>query len=871
MYEFIRDHALRNVWCTPDQDNQVIIAPARITPINGAVKDFKNMWRNTPLPTATDRYHVYRIGQIFPESLGLPAREKVWVKISDACNEQKLICDIYVESGIQLPRFATWYTRTSDNDLLIAVQKNDNIDFNFNEDQIFIRFYTNAYYASLRADAVEDFIHVQGVKANGTADVIALQNAYNTYAAKPGHTYCFVNGYKVSEIDMLSFKSGDVGEFIYDSSIDLVVDFAIRDLLAFESTLDLKRKYLLHDTGDRQSIDYQDDVDFFIIDDAVRPGRLAGKHKGVYFHKNEADAVRQVTHRDYAMVVPYVVGYAEQVAAGLGLAANTLDAQTLKIRLHIRKSGYQRALVFENNRIKELIKLSNTQQVNAMLGIDSTVPNWRADVLEASAYPKIMGSKSSEITAQLVQTAYGYNAISKISADSPIKTVLSSGQRVVNIPYGLQNGATVYEYDAAGKMLGWHKHNYGPVYGCVSQLCTMAEVFAGTGTAVLDEIYGNTQVPLKTLQSYRVYQTTKAGNVVADNWRDITGDNNYLVTDNVLSWAYSASDLQTLYHMVRMDDTFYAKDISINVIRGLLTYTITSDQNRFGSVGTQKMTVPMGELDIFLNDKPLINGVDYIIDFPTVVIFNKEYLVDPENTPQRVHTRFFGFCTKQLAMSVVEDHGFIQHGFLSNNYVYNLRDDRVIKLVSDGGVRHRDDLEFSEDHAGVSITNALNGRPYAIRDVIVPMRGLTPGDTYVLKAASEVIDAAVEDYLTLKIPQPPRNGPNAILAKYVVYSPFICRILNDLTEGILSASIMGTRYTDMQIVALCDPYNYLLEFDPIKTENALDPNFVIIHPHNLNRVVDVDLYQYQFMEAVVRLYANGLVSLSNFLRLQPTA
>ena len=131
-FDYLVDHALRNVWCTPDQDTQYIIKPARLTPLNGVLNYFRVMWRDIPTPNRKDKWHIYQIGQLHPLIIGLFPKQYKWISLAESCNIQKMICDVYDLDGVQIPRFETYYTYNSDRDLLIAIKENKNIPFNFN-------------------------------------------------------------------------------------------------------------------------------------------------------------------------------------------------------------------------------------------------------------------------------------------------------------------------------------------------------------------------------------------------------------------------------------------------------------------------------------------------------------------------------------------------------------------------------------------------------------------------------------------------------------------------------------------------------------------------------------------------------------------
>lgn len=860
MFDYIKDHALKNVWCAPDQDNQLIIEPTKLTKLNGAFIDFKLMWRTISLPDKTSKWHIYQIGQIHPLIIGLFPKVGEWVSFTDTCNSQKMICDIYLNSGIQLPRIETFYMYSSDRDLIIAVRENKNILFDFNNDKVFIRVYTNEYFSSMRSDALIDTIFTQGMRVKTVEDILSLQNTYNSYKQKNGVTYSFVNGYNVESIDLINLKIGDVAEFVYDSSINKIIEFKIGDLNTFVSTLDSKIKYLLHYEGsDENNIDYQDDIDFFIIDKYN-----STRHRGVYFHKNQEDSVRMLTHRDYSLVVPYVLGYVNTVQTITG-TNRVIDPNNLIIRLHIRKSGFLRPIIFEHNRIKELYKLKDSDIINAMVGIDSVIPNWRAENLESSDYTAIMRSHYNQITNEMVQNGYGYNSISKIIADTPQKTRLESSRQVIDVPYGLQNGCTAYEYNSEGHLLGYYFHSFGSKYSSFNITTRLIELISGRGMNSSGDLFGSNLVPVTAESDFKVYACDLIGDIPNYDWRDVTDTNAYSVVNNRL---VNSETIITQYFCVRTNNTFLAYDLDLPAYNGELKITLTQFETRNSITSNWIMQIPRGEIDVFLNGKSLIKNLDYFLRFPDIVITNKEYLINTLTDTQKIHIRFTGFCDKDFNITYVNDAGFIEHDLLSNNNVFDIRDDKVLRIISDGKLRHRDDLLFSELHSGVSIVNSNNGRPYLVKDIVVPLKKLTTENTYSLRDKSLAVDKSISDYLTIKIPEPIRIGYSAIENKYQIYSPFICKIIYDLINGILVNDKLFNQYSDNDVTLICLPYEYLLAFDPTQEEQSVDKNFVSIQPHNLFTVIDLNLFHYRFIERVIKLYSNGLISISPFIRIK---
>jgi hypothetical protein len=854
MYDYLVDHAMKNVWCTPDQDYQAIVKPKRLTPANGVFGKVDVIWRTHELPEKTARFHVYQIGQLHPYLMGLFPRQLQWVSISDNCMLQNMVVDIYSSKGVQMPRTQVWYMVTADKNLIFAVKEQLSIPFKLAEEDLFVRVYTNAYFHSLRSDKTTNAIRVFGKKIVKQSDILDIQVQWQQHVAKTtGHAYAFVNGFQLSSIDLFTVALGDYVEFIYDSSIFKVMEFAIADLKSFRSELDAKYKFLLHYPGiGSGTIDYHDDMDVFLIKRDPN-----NRFRGVYYHRNQVDAVRMVTHKDYSIPVSYLVGMATT-------QETWPDITELTLRLHIRRSGYHRPLVDENNRVKELYKLSDDDLMGAMLGLDSVVPVWRAEELEKSDYTKIMRSDTWGVNSLTVQNGYGYNAMSKLLCDTPRFVRDESTAKVIDVPYGLQARSVGYEYDANGLLLGWGSHPNGTIYPVRDTRATLVEMISGQADTRLDEVYGEQEVLLDPKANYRMYVCAMNRGIPSNQWRDVTGEGLYHIENNKLTWL---TDVRTTYTMVRSDKVMLAYDLSYPVTDGIIRFSLNTRQLRNNIVGNYVMQIPMGELDLFLNGYSLIENIDYRVNFPEIVIFNKEYLKDVLTAPQKITIRFTGFCNKDMSRVIPDEYGFVAYGLLSKNKRFDIRDDKVMRITVAGKYYDRSELLFAEDHAGIIVPNERNGSPYLIRDIVVPLRGTTTENTYTLRARSKVIDKQISDYLTMKVPEPVITTPNAIPGKYALISPFFTKILHDLQNNILVDPRIQQHYSDMDVLEICKKYEPLLGYDPTQANNLPDTRYVIFHPHVLNAVLDIDIYHYKFMARVNKVYLNNRVEMSHFLRL----
>jgi hypothetical protein len=854
--DYLIQHARDNVWCSPRQDRQFILRPKRISSNGGEVVQIEVDWLQVYLPDKLNYYHVYQISNLHADFLGLFPTDNKWMSLTDVCNKMGMIADLYTNKGILLPKFETYYMVTKSHNLIIATRDRDallNVDYN--TEDVYFRVYTNAYFQTVRAKNMKEKIVTKGKSPATTNEILAMQTEFKAYQKKtPGFTWAVINGYYYEEISLLTCKVGDLVEWVYDASIKKVIEFGISVLPTFDSDRDSERKYLLHYAGVSSTIDYQQDIEMFLIERPSDGRRL----NGLYHHKNTAAALRQVTHKDYATSVQLVNAFVDDHPVWS-------DPKRLRFKLFFRESGLIRPTIFEKNRIHELYKLKDTDILPALIGDNATVSSWKASVLENSDYPRIMEQPTlSTVTRQMVQSAYGYNAMSKILGDTPAKVSLQNGQKMADLPRGLYENSTIYEYDVNGLLLGWYYHSVGTKYVATNAACDLVEGISGKVDRLLDEVYDTQNQTLDPKLNYRMYICDKLNGISQNNWRDVTGSNQYSLINNQLQWLLNMNNYTTL---VRSDKNALGYAFQLPCRDGLITFDITKLAKRGNVTALQYQDVPMGELDIFLNGRSLIEKVDYVAKGKKVFIYNKRFLINPETQKQEIVVRSSGFCKTDLTRETAEDIGFVKWELLSRNSTFNLRDDRVLRIIVDGRLRHRDSLLFSEEDQAYLLPNSLNGDPYLIRDLVVPMRSVSDGDTYSLREQSRVIDREISAYLTSKLPEPVPSVPNVLEELYPIFSPFLCKIIYDLVDGVIDINQLKVQYDNDFVRSVCTPYEYILEYDPTQTANAFDPNYVIVHPIHHNNVMNVDVYHYKFIQTVISIYMAGKVQLNNFLRL----
>jgi hypothetical protein len=426
----------------------------------------------------------------------------------------------------------------------------------------------------------------------------------------------------------------------------------------------------------------------------------------------------------------------------------------------------------------------------------------------------------------------------------------------------MRAASTAYEYDGAGLLVGSYLHINDAFYPARNAQTRLVEFMYGRGGQESQYcIYGTTPVPINPESDFRCYicSVNEFGNSL-NNWRDVTGTGSYLVENNVLTWTI---DSQSQQGMVRLDSGFlgYTASIPMSTL-GYMVHTLPGGDPK--SVNKLQF-VPHAQYDFWLNGHPLVEGIDYIQYGFNVVIFTKAYLVGDATQNQQLTVRGAGFCSPEFKRDKTGDTGFIKYAQLSKNAVFNVRDDKVTRISVGGALKTPEDFVFAENAVVFNNLSQFNGKPYQIRDMIVPFKKLVGADVYEMREAAIVRDGVVSDYMSLHLPEATSLNVNIISGLYPLYSPFMASIIHDYRDGTFNPSVLQGNYSDTEVMQACSDYEWLLAFDPTQDLNLVDPEYAIIHPHALANVVSVPVAFFTFLGNIARVYLRNRVILSQFV------
>lgn len=846
--QYIRKHAIDNVWCAPGQDNSFMLQLPRISAPTGIYGSVNLSGSLQDLPTQGDRWQVFQIGGIPPSALGMLKRELHWVSFEEHANQNKGAIRLVSDDGIVVGAGDVFYRYTYAGNLIVAARMDERSFIDWQSDDFYLTLYQGTWWATVEGNASSTGFEVYALRVEKSSDLDDIDATYQLMSAlaEGAHQFRYWRNGFLCTYQAAVIEAGDSIWMELDGSIEEVASFNLRGLTTFNSTLDNTRKYLLHlPKKENDYINYIDELEVFLQSDTL-------DKKSVKVLTLRPSSLRQLTHRDYSLNVSDVLYQAQKLSA---VTNQVLDR--FKLVVYVRAGARHKELVHEASFIQELYKLTDEQIVQAMVGVNATVPFWQAAALEASSYTKLMRANHiKEITYLEIEKAYGYYALAKALGDNPVRVLTPGITGYVPVPYVYAWGATAYEYDETGLLLGWSQHLTGLVYHVRDPKARLVEFICGLGGSVLDEVSGQTEVAYSDSYNWRVYQRNRVGGVVQPGFTDITNTDRCKVVNGRVVITQTAA---TQYFTVRTDKRFYARDYLLNISDGQLQFSLQMQEVSPGQ--PRQEAIGLGQWDVMLNGFSLIRGLHYFIEGTTFTITARDYIDNTPGAKQRVHVRGMGFAQKSGQPYPEGDWGFIKHGILSQNARFNVRDGRVARVVVGGRLYHQDMLEFAEDSNAVAPIDASNGMPYLIKDIYVPLRPFTLADTWSLIDQARSRAAVVEDYMTLKKPEPDR-GLCTVAQRHRIVSPFLCAILYDLLYARLNVP-QGT-LTRQLVINACKSYEYLLKSDVLQT--GYDKQFVDVVPHTKRDPVVVSINQWDFLQKVVFYYAKDQVDLSSTLR-----
>ncbi len=884
MDNYLLRYAIDNVWQNPAVDRQFSYELQQVTPRYGVRSNYVVEYTRYFLPTnnTRDYYHIYQIGQVIPANLGYPGKRDTWISLANLAQQELTLIDVYQTNGIRYNMSETYVMVTSKSNLLVAVKLNDRFPA-LDDNKLYIHFYHNGYFNSPRSvDAGKHWIECRSGSVANSAAIRQLQIQLSDLVTAKGATAMyFINGKPVNEISIVTCQPGDYYDFVMDPSIKRVVELKVEDLPVFNSTLDTQRKYIIHYSGMGDDvIDFYDDLTVHLIKYGTAPGNYAG----ITYHHNQGIWLRQLTHRDYSMPVSRVQELIAENPGWDGIGDTY-------VKVYIRHGAYDRPLIADANRIWELYKLKDVDILQCMTGTGAMNPLWRAENLERTAYVEFMSAppkfiypityneptltNQAKIDAQnFAGEVFGYHECAKLLNDNPAKvyTDPATGIRMVDLAFNFWRNVTLFEYDATGYLLGYHYQEGGDTYNVVDASCEYVEAITGKGSDNLHGVYGLDPIALNPRYNFRVYISPVVGGIITRNWVDITDLSNrneygFLDTTDLDApvWHWVPNTDKPFTGYLRTDEYFYLKELTFTDNPGIIRFTIADTEDHPTGPVTKTMEIPFGELDLFMNRKSLISGLDFYDNGTMIVINNLE--ARQTDGIQTILTRGTGFCSPELKRYPPGELGFVEYNVLSNDSVYQIHSHKVQRIVVDGRYMDYHDVIFEEDSGGRVMDNVRNGAPYSIQTPQVVLKSVFEND-YKALVEDDIRDKQTSEAMTYYFPKRERELVDVIPRPYLVYSSFSNKVLYDLVKGTLKPPFINGQYSDQDIVNYMRGYEWLQPFDILNRD--YNTNHVRVYPHWNTLPIGLTDDQYTFYIRVLKLYLRQPMELSPFIYITRT-
>lgn len=880
---YLVGHYIYNMWGAPWQDNQTWNKLARVTPFGGARNHVEVFHEDYQLPTKQDRYHAYMVGQVYEDIYNLPLLEwterSTWIPMNEYCKQTGIVFNFYTQDGINVPLSHVFFTLTVEKNVIFIVKEDLKIQWDMNNSPLYFRTYRNALQRVDQRGLSQEKADVVYVKVKIASDKQKLVEFFNQYNGKPGAMLTYHNGYLVDNTNYLSnVLEGDIVEIIYDSTLIKAIEVKLGELPTFKSKADGIRKYLItHDKSYKDNVlEYLDDCDFYLC---AYPKKTPLLFNGLLLHRNHVSNIRQVTNSDYSISTNLV---SEYLIAHQDLFDEQIANLTFKV--YYRKQFGNKKMPYNANRIHELNRLPYVNRVAALQGLRSNIDEWRADNLENSPLMKLISKPKPICNLEEVQDAYGYNAATYytgLSVHSHEEFISDGlGGYLVDVPYSYRKLVTVFEYDSEGKLLMWRRLENVNQYPVVNRDTKLVEFVSGIGTRQPEDHYGKLQVVVPEYQEHRVFACLKNLETHPEKWKDVTATDAWsYITDtdglrNVLIKGNAEYSKEEYTFLIRTDKKFLCQDIEVDISRGLLQFTMNHHIAINGKVSGKRVEVPYGYLDVFLNGSALIEGIDYFVDFPNVVIINKGS-INPFSMKQKITYRMMAFPATETingetiltGIKTNRQVGYVNHYRVSRNKQYEIFEDKNFLIKIGNGIMDKSKVGFSEDNTEMKERKEyLEGKPYEIRDVVVPKRFTYPKDTYQFKRESDEVDRKVSNYLNQFIEEEPFSSNPAIIGKYEIFSPLLSKLLHDLEKKQVDFP-MDRFFTNQELINyISTKYSPLFKVDPYYRKESISFKHVVIHPTHRRVVTTLNFHQARFFRRVVEVFYDNAIETSHFIR-----
>ncbi len=835
LLESLKAVALKEVWTKPHLDKQLIFKTVQCTTDHGASGTYQGHFHTLHLPENGKNFLVYNLGQLSPRRYGIDERINVWESLSDLATRQDSHIVVHFNRQV-IANFACYITRSNNNTTYLAVERDAAAPFKNKFEDLYIRFYSNSWLrtpAGLATGGIES----KGIEIKSVVDIGTIMTHWNTMKLKPaGMTYAFLNGRYIQDLTPTMLVTGDRIEVVYDGAVVGYYDLPANDLAYFNSKLDGQRKTVVM-TPDNMATRFQfhDDVEYFICQEGDVNGQTV--NKGFYFPRYTPSHIRQLTRQDYSLK-------SEAVQQVMNIFADEVSYAKGFIRVMLRNSEGPIWDVHNKQLTHDFFMLDYAARKNLISGTGAVIDEWHAAELENSGYMKWVSNQERDITEP--SEVYSY-----YGAHEVMESAKRTDPAKFRLPASLMHGGTICLIGEDGllkeikKLLPTEWTDEYATDGTIEKIiCVPGENRTEAYQYDLPSNYtGDWPTSYDEARFYRAAGSTE--------WKLARYGRDWNIDGGFVNWemVYTSAE-----RMVRHANKHVMREFKIH------RKDLGKRLDIFSDGSTTDSGFGFKNYYVWLNNRRLIRGVDYSVDFPSIYILNEEWLVDGVDDADLSFIAV-GVPPEEDA----PDWGFVEEGTLSHNDTYDLYLHRNFDFNVDGLHVKNEEVAFAEGYDGGSVVGGKldpKHREGAIYSIETPVT--TSGQNIWKELGTDLEsakkrDKAIEGFLSKYFTQVPLPNPVFITHKHTVVSPVMRILTDDLLSGKLDIKQGGLSH--LAVAAIFKPYTELLKH--CKTQlKTIDFSYLQIVPHAEETSISVSAEEFEFLEKVNVYYLNNLIDIN---------
>ena len=124
MLTYLADYGYKHMWCNPYMDTPSVFQPHRLTNKRGVKETVKLPWDSQRLPTDSDTYHVYKLGQLPPSTFGIETSLRSWVDLATVSNDNNLLIELYTQNGRVLAKSLAYMIVSAKRTVIVSIYSN---------------------------------------------------------------------------------------------------------------------------------------------------------------------------------------------------------------------------------------------------------------------------------------------------------------------------------------------------------------------------------------------------------------------------------------------------------------------------------------------------------------------------------------------------------------------------------------------------------------------------------------------------------------------------------------------------------------------------------------------------------------------------